>query len=196
MEYEKIKHKVIDNVRVYDLENSVKESKYPMQVDVSKCNSEVTDRTVKLAMAPRGSGHDNFLKGIIVRLDLTLTVKAWIEAERYHWLDITSMQSTMHRIAQMDYTRCFCGYVTNSMHNEMERLREAYNASQSHEDYLVLLYNCPVGMILTAGISTNYLQLKTIYAQRKNHLLPEWRIVCDWIETLPHSEFITGKVEK
>ena len=196
MKYEKIKHKVIDNVRVYDLENSVKESKYPMQVDVSKCNTEVTDRTVKLATAPRGSGHDNFLKGIIVRLDLTLTVKAWIEAERYHWLDITSMQSTMHRIAQMDYNQCFCGYVTNSMLNEMERLREAYNVSQSHEDYLALLYNCPVGMILTAGISTNYLQLKTIYAQRKNHLLPEWRILCDWIETLPHSEFITGKVEQ
>jgi len=46
---------------------------------------------------------------------------------------------------------------------------------------------------LTARMTTNYRQLKTIYAQRRNHLLPDWQMFCDWIETLPYSELITGK---
>lgn len=49
------------------------------------------------------------------------------------------------------------------------------------------------GLRLTARITTNYRQLKTIYQQRKNHRLPEWRAFCAWIETLPRAEFITGK---
>ena len=43
-----------------------------------------------------------------------------------------------------------------------------------------------------ARLTTNYRSLKTIYSQRKNHRLPEWREFCEWIETLPYSEFITG----
>ena len=59
--------------------------------------------------------------------------------------------------------------------------------------YLEILYNNPAGFRLTAGMTTNYRQLKTIYAQRKNHRLPEWREFCKWIQTLPHSELIIGK---
>ena len=50
----------------------------------------------------------------------------------------------------------------------------------------------PSGLELTARMTTNYRQLKTIYAQRKNHRLPEWRRFCEWIEDLPMSELIIG----
>lgn len=36
------------------------------------------------------------------------------------------------------------------------------------------------------------MQLRQIYHQRRNHELPDWQEFCDWIETLPHSEWITG----
>lgn len=42
-------------------------------------------------------------------------------------------------------------------------------------------------------ISLNYEVLANIYHARRNHKLQEWHILCDWIETLPYSEFITGK---
>ena len=184
---------MIDNVKVYGLENSFRVSKFPMSVDASKCNGDITPTINKLGAAPRGSGHDNFLKGIVVQFDLTCTVKMWTEAERYHWFDIVSSQSTMHRISKMDYSECFCDYVTDNTKAEMERLKKEYEQNPCDENYLRLLYNCPTGIKLTAGITTNYQQLKTIYAQRKNHRLPEWRAFCDWIEKLPHSEFITGK---
>jgi hypothetical protein len=42
-----------------------------------------------------------------------------------------------------------------------------------------------MGYELWMGISTNYLQLKTIYFQRRNHKLDEWKYFCKWIEKLP-----------
>ena len=198
----------IENVNVYGLENSFRVSKFPMQVDVNKCTEDITPRIKKLAAAPKGSGHDNFLKGIVVQFDLSFTIKAWTEAERYHWFDIVSSQSTMHRISKMDYSECFCEYVTDNTRREMERLRDEYNTEYEKVEndksyipieplevlYLRLLYNCPTGLILTAGMTTNYQQLKTIYSQRGNHRLPEWREFCKWIESLPYSELITGEV--
>ena len=179
---------VISNVEVFGLERSIRESKYPMAVNAENCTTEMKDRQIQLASAPKGSGHDNFLCGILVRFDLTFTVKAWTEAERYHWFEIVSSQSTMHKISKMDYDNCFIGYVTDNTRNEMIRLRDIYNNDQTAENYLTLLYNCPVGIKLTAGMSTNYQQLKTIYSQRKPHKLPEWKVLCEWIEMLPYAK--------
>ncbi len=184
---------IINNVKVYGIENSFRVSKFPMSVDVEKCNADYTNTTKRLGRAERGSGHDNFLKGIIVQFDLSFTIKAWTEAERYHWFDIVSSQSTMHRLSSMNFDECFCEYVTDNTKNEMNRLKYIFNKTKNLEDYLTLLYNCPTGTILTAGITTNYQQLKTIYAQRKMHRLPEWRLFCEWIKTLPYSELITGE---
>ena len=186
---------VVNNVEVFGLERSFKESKYPMSVATEECRGEYTKTIERLAKSPKGSAHDNFLKGILVRFDLTFTVKAWTEAERYHWFEIVSSQSTMHRISEMNYDECMIEYVTENTVNEMKRLLETYNENPTSENYLTLLYNCPVGIKLTAGMSTNYQQLKTIYAQRKNHKLPEWRAFCEWIKTLPYSELITGDGE-
>ena len=63
------------------------------------------------------------------------------------------------------------------------------------ETYLRLLYNVPSGIELTAHIVTNYGQLKTMWHQRHNHRLPEWRKFCDWILTLPSFSELTG-IEK
>lgn len=182
---------MINNVHVYGLENSFRVSKFPMQADVTKCSDTITPTIKALARSNKGEGHDNFLKGIVVQFDLSFTVKAWTEAERYHWFDIVSSQSTMHRISEMNYDECFCSYVTEETKAHMNKLKDRYLETYTKEDYLTLLYNCPTGMILTAGITTNYLQLKTIYSQRKNHRLPEWREFCRWIESLPYSELIT-----
>ena len=61
------------------------------------------------------------------------------------------------------------------------------------EARLEMLYNIPSGFELTAAMTTNYRQLKTIYQQRRNHTLPDWQMFCDWIETLPHFLELTQK---
>lgn len=183
---------MVSNVKVYGLEESIKASKYPMAVDTARCNADVTDRVRKLASCPTGTGHDQFLTGIIVQFDLTFSIKAWVEAERYHWFDFVSSQSTMHRITKLDPEKQCNEYVHVGTISIVKGLLDCYNANQTPENYLRLLYNIPTGFRLTARMTTNYRQLKTIYQQRKAHGLPEWREFCKWIETLPHSEFITG----
>ncbi len=187
---------VVTNSKVYGIENAFRVSKFPMSVDTESVTGAITPRINSLATCGKGEGHDNFLNGIIVQFDLTFTIKAWTEAERYHFLDFISSQSTMHRISKMDINKQCNEYVTANTINELNRLKDIYLENQTPENYLVLLYNVPVGFQLTAGMTTNYRQLKTIYAQRKSHRLPEWREFCEWVETLPYSYLITGKQEE
>lgn len=183
---------VVSNVEIMGLVSSVKASYYPMATDTENCSAEVTERTMALANCQTGSGHDQFLTGIVVQFDLTFTVKAWVEAERYHFLDFVSSQSTMHRITSMDIDEQCINYVRRETIELVEKLVAEYKEDPTPERYLAVLYNVPVGLRLTARMTTNYRQLKTIYQQRKNHRLPEWRAFCEWIETLPRSKFITG----
>ncbi len=184
---------LIGNCKVYGLEDSVKASKYPMAVDISKCTSEITERTKSLAGCATGTGHDQFLTGIIVQFDLTFTIKAWTEAERYHFFDFVSSQSTMHRITKFEPDKCCIKYVRQKAIDNLKECIADYNADPTPERYLEVVYNVPVGFRLTARMTTNYRQLKTIYQQRKNHRLPEWKTFCAWIETLPMaSDLITG----
>jgi len=206
---------VVSNVRIYGFEESVRGSKYPMATDLTRLSDEVTPTTSRLARAVIGSGHDNFLNGVIVQFDLTFTNKAWVEAERYHFLDFVSSQSTMHRITKFDLDQAYISFVDPRIVEIMKEKTRAYNDLQAdikrltaegkdvttltnlaNEQYLEILYSNPCGFKLTARMTTNYRQLKTIYQQRRTHRLPEWRAFCAWIETLPHSEFMTMKEEE
>ena len=176
---------IISNVQVYGLEESIKRSKYPMSTDTSTCTTEPTKTTYSLGRASVGSGHDNWLNGVIVQFDLTFTNKAWVEAERYHFLDFVSSQSTMHRITKFNLDKAYIEYTDPRMIEIMQQLVDQYNANPTPDNYLKVLYSNPAGFKITAGMTTNYRQLKTIYYQRKNHRLPEWRVFTEWIETLP-----------
>lgn len=183
---------VVTNWKVYGLEDSIRASKYPMATNIEDCTVEITKTTKKLAQCEKGEGHDNFLNGIVVQFDLTFTVKAWTEAERYHFLDFVSSQSTMHRITKFDLDKSYIDYVDPRIVEIMKELVNNYNNNPNPEAYLKVLYSNPCGFKLTARMTTNYRQLKTIYSQRKTHRLPEWRVFCKWIETLPYTEFICG----
>lgn len=184
--------KQIDNVKVFGLEDSVRAAKFPMAVDVEKTTSEITDRTYSLFSVPTGTGHDNALKGIVVQFDLTMTPKMSVELERYHFIDFVSSQSTMHRITKFDLDKAYIEYVDPRVVEIMKEKVQQYNKEEdptsrrAKQLYLEILYTNPCGIYLTARMTTNYQQLKTIYLQRRNHRLPEWKTFCDWIEILPH----------
>ena len=197
---------VVNNVKIYGFNDAVRGSKYSYALDTGAVTEEVTETVMKLAAAPIGSGHDNFLNGIIVQFDLTFTNKAWVEAERYHFLDFISSQSTIHRIAKFDLDKSYISYVDPRIIAIMKEKVAQYNELAATDPqnpalnrlYLELLYSNPAGFKLTAKMTTNYRQLKTIYAQRRTHRLPEWQIFCDWIEQLPRAECLTKprKIER
>jgi len=183
----------IRNVMVYDLDDSIRASKFPMSTDPDNEAVVLGERQYKLAECRPGTGHDNFLQGIRVAFDMDITVKALVEAERYHFFDIVSSTSTMHRITKFDLDKCYCKYVDSGIRVIMKRLVNEYNANPTEEGLLKILYSNPCGFTYTIRFTTNYRQLKTIYIQRKNHRLPEWREFCKWIETLPYAELIIGR---
>lgn len=197
----------IENVEVYGLERAIKTAKYPMAVDIDKLNSDLTPGIHACLSCSTGEGHDNALKGIIVQFDLTFSNKAWVEGERYHFLDFISSQSTMHKLNKFKIADQCNVYVDQRIIDILQEKVDEYNALLERKKTgkenisldelktarLKMLYNVPSGFELTAGMTTNYQQLKTIYRQRRNHALPDWQMFCDWVETLPRFMKLTQK---
>ena len=208
---------IVSNVDIYDLEKSILASGYPMRTIIP--NRDITEKDLarckNLVNATKtGNGaHAQFMTGIRVNFDLTFSNKAWVEAERYRFLEFVSSQSTMHRITKFDLDNQYNEYVDPRIieimkskvqeYNKVMELRDSYDKDDQHnispqlrEDltewlknaYLEILYSNPAGFTLTARMTTNYRCLRNIYMQRKDHRLPEWRAFCKWIETLPYAK--------
>lgn len=201
---------IISNLKVYDLEESLLASGYAMRTELNE--NIVTDKTIKRAMnltkASNGNGaHGQFLTGIRVNFDLTLSLKAWVEAERYRFLEFVTSQSTMHRITKFDIKQQCNEYVDERIINIIEEKVRDYNnvldaiKNESYKEhgytlefmqelakelYLKVLYNIPSGFQLTARMTTNYRCLLNIYVQRHDHRLPEWREFCELLLELPY----------
>ena len=208
---------IVSNVDIYDLEKSILASGYPMRTiipdrditekDLARCKNLVN------ATKTGNGAHAQFMTGIRVNFDLTFSNKAWVEAERYRFLEFVSSQSTMHRITKFDLDNQYNEYVDPRIieimkskvqeYNKVMELRDSYDkddqrnmSPQLREDltewlknaYLEILYSNPAGFTLTARMATNYRCLRNIYMQRKDHRLPEWRAFCKWIETLPYAQ--------
>ena len=121
-------------------------------------------------------------------MDVTATIKWWQQAQRYHWFDFVSSCSTIHRLPKFDLDKAYSDYTDEVIVERMKELQRQYNDNPSHENYMRLIYSNPVGMELTARMTTNYLQLKTMYKQRNMHPLKEWRDFCEWIGTLLYTK--------
>ena len=208
----------VDNVRVYGLEESIIASGYPMQtytVDLDELEildeEVITKKDLKrakhLGNAIHGSGHDCFAKGITVQFDLQVPEYIWRQLDRYHFIDYVSSQSKMHRILKMDLNKACNKYVTETSINLLNYLIEEYNKINNDTDFKVklrngevvtnkedvfnmIIANTPSGIMLTARMTTNYLQLKSIVGQRNNHKMQEWRLLCDYFKTLPMFDMV------
>lgn len=201
---------IISNLKVYDLEESLLASGYAMRTELDEI--AVTDKTLKraknLTKASNGNGaHGQFLTGIRVNFDLTFSLKAWVEAERYRFLEFVTSQSTMHRITKFDIKKQCNEYVDDRIIKIVEEKVEQYNGillaikneeylehgytleqmqEMAKDAYLRVLYNIPSGFELTARMTTNYRCLLNIYVQRHDHRLPEWRKFCELLLQLPY----------
>lgn len=180
--------------KMYAIEACIEDGTYLDNQDVK--------RAIKLSSFGIGQGHDNFLRGIRVHMNITASQVWWQQCGRYAFFDIVSSQSKMHRIKHIINTEGYRAFHNKVWGNVYETLEWSFRHAPTEVDVeemteVDLAYNCPGGLLLTAGCSTNYLQLKTQYHQRKHHKLPEWQTYCAWIKTLPMAEyFITQEASK
>ena len=210
---------IVNNVKIYDLDECLVAAGYPMRTVAEQhpVTEQDKNRGLNLVKATKdgNTAHSQFLTGIRVNFDLTFSNKAWVEAERYRFLEFVSSQSTMHCITKFDLNEQYNEYVDpriieimrekvdiyNKLLSIIDRIKhcETENKNQKiemlkqleeirKEKYLEILYSNPAGFLLTARLTTNYRCLRNIYIQRKDHRLPEWREFCKWIETLPYAE--------
>ena len=212
----------IKNLKVYDLEESMIASGYPMRTELVETHAGDKDlkRCLNLTKASNGNGaHGQWLTGVRVAFDLTCTNKMWVEAERYRFLEFVSSQSTMHRITKFKIRDQYNQYVDPRVIDIMEEKVAQYNELAEQlknippeqeytiqklkdmmiQKYLEILYTNPAGFELTARMTTNYRCLLNIYIQRHNHRLPEWREFCQELLKLPFFQelvdaYYAGKV--
>ena len=177
----------IKNVKVAFLNEAICRSGYPYQTgepetfpnfqETHKGNIGDYTRAKKLANTPIGSGHNNFLKGIIVQFDLKYPQYFTPQLQRYHWIDIISSQSKMHKLTSVDnIIHSSNDFVLCSIANEVNSLIRIYNKEtfpftyvdnsgeksiieSKEECFQYIISNLPMGYELWMGISTNYLQL-------------------------------------
>lgn len=200
----------ISNVKVYDLRESVIASGNAMRIEPVPYSDEEFEkglkrmkRLVHSSLSTNVHCHDNALTGIRVSFDVKYPQYWSLEFQRYHFADIVTSSSKMHRLCKMDIANACNKYVSNETIKQMEKLVDRYNYAVEkgaeegviYENFMKMISNCPMGLELFERVSTNYKQLQTIYYQRKDHKLKEdWRAFCKMIEELPYfEELIKGQ---
>ena len=220
----------IENINVYDLKESVIASGNAMRLEPVEYTEEEFERGLKrmsrLVKASQNGSvhcHDNALTGIRVSFDITYPQYWTPEFQRYHFADIVTSSSKMHRLLKMDLDKACNKYVSQEIIDIVKEDIERYNRivegewpegcgatfhlrndelliTEDREEALYLAFmkcisDCPMGLELFMRVSTNYKQLQTIYHQRKHHKLKEdWGAFCRFIESLPYAkELIIGE---
>lgn len=187
------------NIDVYGLDKAIKASGNPMRTKLDR--SEVSEKDIlrahKLGATKNGLGHDNFLKGIIVQMDVIAPLYWWKQAQRYHWFDFVSSQSTMHCLLKFDIEEQCVEETSKEVIDIIKKMVDEYQALDNDnprklELWRTIVASLPCGFCLGATMTTNYQQLKTMYIQRKYHKLKEWKKFCRVLETLPDFILLTG----
>ena len=150
-----------------------------------------------------------FKNRFFILIFMAILVFPWIAGGTVHifskntYEKLSVVETEKRKLSKIEWTNLLntgesiSNYVDDRIIKIMQELVDDYNNEKNgdlkKEKRLRMLYNNPCGFRLTARMTTNYRQLKTMYQQRKNHRLPEWRQFCEWIKNLPYSELITGE---
>nr|DAZ28378.1 MAG TPA: hypothetical protein [Caudoviricetes sp.] len=174
------------------------------------------DQKLMTQLAKAGTDHRKFMRMITVYLDITAPLYWWKEFDTYKVGTVANSCSTMHKIAAKEFTLedFSCEHLVDEVNVSYSSNALCMPYFKSALDAVIMLLNTARTMYLETKEKTywwqmiqllpssynqkrtvmlNYEVLANIYKSRRNHKLDEWHTLCDWIETLPYSELITGK---
>ena len=160
-----------------------------------------------------GTDHRKFMRMITVYVDITAPLYWWKEFDTYKVGTVANSCSTMHKIHEKEFyeedfsfERLESGYKEyegdDAMHTAycsmqntiaaLNRLRYMYKITKNKKYWYAMIQLLPSSYNQKRTVMLNYEVLANMYKSRKNHKLDEWHVLCDWIESLPYSELITG----
>lgn len=152
-----------------------------------------------------GTDHRKFMRMITVYLDITAPLYFWKEFDTYKVGTVANSCSTMHKIAAKEFTLedFSCEHLQNSWLAHLKETirllneaRDAYNwcnTDAKKEWWWQMIQLLPSSYNQRRTVMLNYEVLANMYKSRRNHKLDEWHTFCEWIESLPYSELITGR---
>lgn len=168
------------------------------------CELKVGPNDQKLMRNLRNAGtdHRKFMRMITVYLDITAPLYWWKEFDTYKVGTVANSCSTMHKIAAKEFTledfSCeHLGFQSTRILKDvikvMNDFREEFLKDHEKDNWWQMIQLLPSSYNQRRTVMLNYEVLANIYKSRRNHKLDEWHTFCDWIESLPYSELITGK---
>ena len=163
-----------------------------------------------------GTDHRKFMRMITVYLDITSPLYWWKEFDTYKVGTVANSCSTMHKIHSKRFEREDfsiehlenCAYpkegpnlngethwmvCMDNIISSLNAARELFLSTGDKKYWWQMIQLLPSSYNQRRTVMLNYEVLANIYKSRKNHKLDEWHTFCDWIESLPYSELITGE---
>lgn len=165
--------------------------------DIGPNDLELTTR-----LRNAGTDHRKFMRMITFYCDITAPLYWWKEFDTYKVGTVSNSCSTMHKIAEKEFTlddfsHEHLGYqsirVLKDTIKVMNDFRDEFLKDHEKENWWQMIQLLPSSYNQRRTIMLNYEVLTNMYKSRRNHKLDEWHTFCDWIESLPYSELITGK---
>ena len=160
------------------------------------------DLDLMMRLRNAGTDHRKYLRMITVYCDITAPLYWWKEFDTYKVGTVANSCSTMHTIHKTEISEELFSFdhvklceVGKEYLNELEKLRVKFNATKDKKYWDALIQLLPASFNQKRTVMLNYEVLANMYKSRKNHRLDEWHTLCDWIESLPYSQLITGKDE-
>lgn len=185
---------------------------------------EIGDNDYALMKKLRNAGtdHRKFMRMITVYTDITAPLYWWKEFDTYKVGTVANSCSTMHKIADKEFTLEDFSYehlyaeddidgmyysttaeeeftstdVLKVVIEALNNYREMYLATKDKKDWWQMIQLLPSSYNQRRTVMLNYEVLANIYKSRSNHKLNEWHVFCDWIDGLPYSQLITGEFDK
>ena len=198
----------IENVHVDNIVRAVYSARNAMN-SWSKSDSDwendrlgVADLALAKSLAKGGSVHAKYRRMVNVTCDITAPLYWWKEYDTYKVGTVANSCSTMHKIHAEEFTLddFSCDHLEQGWLDVFDRIidllngaREAFIETKSKRYWWQMIQLLPSSYNQMRTVQLNYEVLCSMYHDRKNHKLDEWHSFCEWIETLPYSELITGK---
>lgn len=167
------------------------------------CCYDIGENDLKLmhTLASVGTDHRKFMRMIVVSADITAPLYWWKEFDTYKVGTTANSCSTMHKIAAKEFTLDDFSHehlidphgLLADIVTDLNSWREDYLRTQNKDYWWQLIQLLPSSYNQRRTVMLNYEVLANMYKSRRNHKLDEWHTLCNWIDTLPHSELITGK---
>ena len=179
------------------------------------------DNKLMMQLRNAGSDHRKYMRMIMVWCDITAPLYFWKEFDTYKVGSVANSCSTMHKIHAKKFERDDFSYellidevvgkypsgedenfvyyarplgILDKTIDALNVCREKYVETKERKYWDQMIQLLPSSYNQRRTVMLNYEVLANMYHARKNHKLAEWRELCQWIESLPYSEIITGEV--